>query len=360
MEQEKKQDLSIDQCVDFNKEVASGFKTKLYHATTAIEKICESGIRPSSEKKADVLGSSVSPFAKTISFTIDKNIGVAIAKDLKNAVRIMNGDIHHENIAEELDKSDGNERIPIHFIKPINPSHCAIIESSKPIDDHYYPLDDRISLQCDKTYTRSMKKKPSEIWHDLMNLEVESLKHKYGASLEDRFYYCKRAKNKEQHRGEIEQREDLAWCWSKAYLYLRSLHGGRHDPYFAGTHWKAMVGSDVKDVGLLEYKGYLPKQYVNIGNHRFFTYYAGDYVENNPDLTIDFGFDEMGDPDYDLDIELDNYFKGGELINKEIKLARNYIQLKKIHPLEYDLPEDTIHFEKDEWDLGVIGYFTLV
>ena len=65
-------------CVDTNKPHKSGYETIVYHATTDFPKICETGIKASSEIEHPVLGSSKDKYDDTLSFTIDKNIAINI------------------------------------------------------------------------------------------------------------------------------------------------------------------------------------------------------------------------------------------------------------------------------------------
>lgn len=99
--------LPKQQCIDFDKPVASGYRHLLYHATVDKHAVCNSGLKSSCEVGSRGLGQAVCDEENPmISFTTDRNIGVEIAKDLRTMINIANATYTARNIAESLDIVD--------------------------------------------------------------------------------------------------------------------------------------------------------------------------------------------------------------------------------------------------------------
>lgn len=311
----------MTKCFDDDKKVASGYPIKLYHATTDKKGICDVGIQPSSKIKTRALGQLNTEGVETISFTVDKDIAVDIAKDLQTAINIMNKKITPLNISNKLNKTD-DEYIKYENKEGYGGRLVKVKDKSIDPDGEFYEFDGKPELFYDmakgKKYYRQIMMKPSKIWNIISILNKDKLDDLIS-----------------KYKSNTETEEDVVQffrIWSDSYLSNRENQGGRHNPIFSiSANPKSLIGLYSKNVGLYEYTGYFPSKCIDIGRYNYICsnkkWKKNDYDVEYPKLNT-------------IEME-DKYYKRGEDENKEIKVSRKLIgdaksvQIKRIIPKKY-------------------------
>lgn len=320
----------IKKCEGFDKSVASGYRQFLYHATVDRSAVCKTGLKPSCEVGAHGLGQLTGECDPTISFTIDRNIGVEIAKDLRTFINIANGTYTAANITENLDR-----------------------------------VDDEGALKTDKAgkvHQKALAEKPSEIFRmavadpDLFRKIAEQRKRRdplykgwtppSDADGERQWYNFEMLKRglvekilREERSLDAIRRKDVkampcswrqdtptnrkVWCamitgtrdeqqkalfdmW-RDYLELRQLLGGRHNPWFSiALRLSDLKGRKAGDVGLFQVDAFFPTECVWYGQGSSGICLGKDakWIENDLDVKPGVGMDQSRAEDRNKEVRI--------------------------------------------------------